>query len=434
EAAAPGGVRRVRVVKAEAGGLGISIKGGRENRMPVLISRIFPGLAAERSGALRLGDAILAVNGVDLRDATHDQAVQALKRAGREVILEVKFMREVTPYIKKPSLVSDLPWEGAAPQSPSLSGSEDSGSPQHQGPRDRKVIPLKMCFAARNLSMPDLENRLIELHSPDSRNTLVLRCRDTATAHAWFSALHANITALLPQVLAELNATLGSGSPTAGGREVKHIAWLAEQVPLMGCAGGLPGTAVPKGCAEDATGAVDAAREPGLGFGSAALPSSSSLAVWWAGPLGAAPSLVSRMANQGEAGLGMWGVEMHVFRVETHRDLSAWTRVLVQGCHAAAELIKEVTVGCTLGGQEGQLSIHYEGGFTISRDEPGSSVLFRYPYERLKMSADDGIRTLYLDFGGPEGELALDLHSCPKPIVFVLHTFLSAKVTRMGLL
>ncbi|XP_017659178.1 PREDICTED: beta-2-syntrophin-like [Lepidothrix coronata] len=87
-AAAPGCVRRVRVVKAEAGGLGISIKGGRENRMPVLISRIFPGLAAERSGALRLGDAILAVNGVDLRDATHDQAVQALKRAGREVILE----------------------------------------------------------------------------------------------------------------------------------------------------------------------------------------------------------------------------------------------------------------------------------------------------------------------------------------------------------
>lgn len=76
--------------------------------------------------------------------------------------------------------------------------------------------------------------RLIELHSPDSRNTLVLRCRDTATAHAWFSALHANITALLPQVLAELNATLGSGSPTAGGREVKHIAWLAEQVRTDG--------------------------------------------------------------------------------------------------------------------------------------------------------------------------------------------------------
>ena len=72
----------------------------------------------------------------------------------------VKFIREVTPYIKKPSLVSDLPWEGAVPQSPSFSGSEDSGSPKHQNStKDRKVIPLKMCFAARNLSMPDLENR-----------------------------------------------------------------------------------------------------------------------------------------------------------------------------------------------------------------------------------------------------------------------------------
>lgn len=49
------------------------------------------------------------------------------------------------------------------------------------------------------------------------------------------------------------------------------------------------------------------------------------------------------------------GVEMHVFRVETHRDLSSWTRVLVQGCHAAAELVKEVTVGefCGVGGTPG---------------------------------------------------------------------------------
>ncbi|XP_057257937.1 beta-2-syntrophin [Pezoporus wallicus] len=430
--AAPGCVRRVRVVKAEAGGLGISIKGGRENRMPVLISRIFPGLAAERSGALRLGDAILAVNGVDLRDATHDQAVQALKRAGREVILEVKFMREVTPYIKKPSLVSDLPWEGAAPQSPSLSGSEDSGSPQHQGPRDRKVIPLKMCFAARNLSMPDLENRLIELHSPDSRNTLILRCKDTATAHSWFTALHANITALLPQVLAELNAMLGTGGAVAGGREVKHIAWLAEQARLDG--GRQQWRPVLMAVTEK-----DLLLYDGMPWTRDA----------WASPCHSYPLVATRLVHSGSGlrspALGSeltfatrtgsrQGVEMHVFRVETHRDLSSWTRILVQGCHAAAELIKEVTVGCTLGGQEVLLCIHYECGFTICREEPGGSILFRYPYERLKMSADDGIRTLYLDFGGPEGELALDLHSCPKPIVFVLHTFLSAKVTRMGLL
>ncbi|KAK1874972.1 Beta-2-syntrophin [Dissostichus eleginoides] len=127
-------VRKVRVVKQESGGLGISIKGGRENRMPILISKIFPGLAADQSRALRVGDAILSVNGNDLREATHDLAVQALKKAGKEVTLEVKYIREVSPLFKKPSLVADLPWDGVRPQSPSYSGSEDSGSPKHSSP------------------------------------------------------------------------------------------------------------------------------------------------------------------------------------------------------------------------------------------------------------------------------------------------------------
>ena len=74
----------------------------------------------------------------------------------------VKYIREVSPLFKKPSLVADLPWDGVRPQSPNCSGSEDSGSPKHSsssGPRDRKVIGLKMCFISRNLTMPDLENR-----------------------------------------------------------------------------------------------------------------------------------------------------------------------------------------------------------------------------------------------------------------------------------
>ncbi|RXM33451.1 Beta-1-syntrophin [Acipenser ruthenus] len=82
--------RCVKVVKQEIGGLGISIKGGKENKMPILISKIFKSLAADQTQALYVGDAILSVNGVNLRDATHDEAVQALKRAGKEVTLEGK--------------------------------------------------------------------------------------------------------------------------------------------------------------------------------------------------------------------------------------------------------------------------------------------------------------------------------------------------------
>lgn len=58
--------------------------------MPILISKIFKGLAADQTEALYVGDAILSVNGYDLREATHDEAVQALKKTGKEVILEGK--------------------------------------------------------------------------------------------------------------------------------------------------------------------------------------------------------------------------------------------------------------------------------------------------------------------------------------------------------
>lgn len=37
------------------------------------------------------------------------------------------------------------------------------------------------------------------------------------------------------------------------------------------------------------------------------------------------------------------GVETHIFRVETQRDLAYWSRAFVQGSHGAALLIREVT-------------------------------------------------------------------------------------------
>lgn len=83
--------RLVRVIKEEQNGLGISIKGGKENKMPILISKIFKGMAADKTEKLYVGDAILSVNGEDLREATHDEAVRALKKAKKIVELEGRF-------------------------------------------------------------------------------------------------------------------------------------------------------------------------------------------------------------------------------------------------------------------------------------------------------------------------------------------------------
>lgn len=72
--------------------------------------------------------------------------------------------------------------------------------------------------------------RLLELHSPDGQHTVVLRCKDASTANSWFTAIHTNVAALLPQTLAHINAYLGVSSPTSSHPHLKHIGWLAEQV------------------------------------------------------------------------------------------------------------------------------------------------------------------------------------------------------------
>lgn len=64
--------------------------------MPILISKIFPGMAADLTGRLHVGDAILSVDNQDLRDATHDDAVRILKNTGNTVKLEVR----LTPFDK----------------------------------------------------------------------------------------------------------------------------------------------------------------------------------------------------------------------------------------------------------------------------------------------------------------------------------------------
>ena len=55
-------VRIVGVTRQKVGGLGLSIKGGAEHKLPILISRIFRDQAADQTGQLFVGDAIIKGN------------------------------------------------------------------------------------------------------------------------------------------------------------------------------------------------------------------------------------------------------------------------------------------------------------------------------------------------------------------------------------
>nr|CAB3250333.1 golgi-associated PDZ and coiled-coil motif-containing protein [Phallusia mammillata] len=89
-----GDVRQVTITKGAAEGLGISITGGREHGVPILISEIHEGAVTDRTGGLYVGDAILSVNNQDLRHAKHQDAVSILSQQVEKLTLEVVY---VTP-------------------------------------------------------------------------------------------------------------------------------------------------------------------------------------------------------------------------------------------------------------------------------------------------------------------------------------------------
>ncbi|XP_041849352.1 discs large homolog 1-like protein isoform X9 [Melanotaenia boesemani] len=81
------------VLHRGATGLGFNIVGGEDGE-GIFISFILAGGPADLSGELRKGDRLVSVNGVDLRNATHEQAAAALKNAGQTVTIVAQYRPE----------------------------------------------------------------------------------------------------------------------------------------------------------------------------------------------------------------------------------------------------------------------------------------------------------------------------------------------------
>uniref|UniRef100_A0A673HPV6 Discs large homolog 1-like protein n=1 Tax=Sinocyclocheilus rhinocerous TaxID=307959 RepID=A0A673HPV6_9TELE len=74
-------------------GLGFNIVGGEDGE-GIFISFILAGGPADLCGALKKGDRLVSVNGIDLRSATHEQAAAALKNAGQAVTIVAQYRPE----------------------------------------------------------------------------------------------------------------------------------------------------------------------------------------------------------------------------------------------------------------------------------------------------------------------------------------------------
>ncbi|KAK3854099.1 hypothetical protein Pcinc_039395 [Petrolisthes cinctipes] len=346
--------------------------------------------------------------------------------------------------------------------------------PPQAGP-DTRSLPLLFCHLTRNykcdelysfeLHSPDRLHSLIvrcgnetetaklysfELHSPDRLHSLIVRCCNETETASWYNTLHSCLSRLTTTALTHANKMLGDVLDKA---TIHHIGWLKLRLEQG------KEEWEPQFCAVTDHDMILFQEVP-----------------WtkdaWANPLVFYPLLATRIVNSthkgsvGSSGLGVVetitmtmrcgtqeGVSMSVFQHDTHRDLAMWVRVLVQGAHAAVHRQKEVACYCEWRGVEAKLVLHHQEGFTLLSTHEGADgggggggggarggggggvggrVLWTQPFHKLVMSSDDGTRLIWLRFD-PDMEVELDLKTNPKPFVFILHTFLSAKVHQQSL-
>lgn len=462
--------RLVKLQKEDSNGLGISIKGGHENKMPILISKIFKNMAADKTKQLYVGDAILSVNGDDLRDASHDDAVKALKKAGKTVDLEVKFLWEVLPYFRKSSILNEIGWgslkslknAGLMSSINKIAGTEvattsSASSTQATSTDISKIIPLKLAYLKLEMT------RCIELQSPDLKHSLLLRFSNDETYNDWVSALNACLQAANSEAITEANHLLRANNHNAPGDivQIRHFGWLTERMERDADSQNMLSAWKTLFVAisekdilfyKAAPNTFDDWSLPILTYSILAtrLVHMNSLAV---------QQLNKQASNQIESfffglrsGTRM-GVAQHILKAETQADLSNWSFSFTQGSNAAVELVRELSTMVVWKERLCRLTLHYNDGFTLlganpplppkhlphpiahssEHGEGGMNVLlWYYPFEHLVSSADDALRVLILKFiDNRIIELDLDLN--PKPLVFIIHSFLSAKLSRLSL-
>uniref|UniRef100_A0AAR2J721 Multiple PDZ domain crumbs cell polarity complex component n=1 Tax=Pygocentrus nattereri TaxID=42514 RepID=A0AAR2J721_PYGNA len=109
--------RKVELYREAGKSLGISIVGGRgmgsrlsngEVMRGIFIKHILEDSPAGRNGTLKTGDRIVQVDGVDLRDASHEEAVEAIRKAGNPVVFLVQSIINRPRVSKQHCLVEDI--------------------------------------------------------------------------------------------------------------------------------------------------------------------------------------------------------------------------------------------------------------------------------------------------------------------------------------
>ena len=139
-----------------------------------------------------------SVDGNDLKNASHDEAVKVLKGTQQNVTMQVRYMKEITPFFHKAMLLNDFGWEppGTAflaqasnnPVPPSSVIAPEFASPNSE----MKWSSLQLTCLTKDANFPEENASTLEIHSPNRKNSILLRV-SAKSADRWSAAISAAI-------------------------------------------------------------------------------------------------------------------------------------------------------------------------------------------------------------------------------------------------
>lgn len=426
-------VRVVEIDKGEGRSLGVSVKGGREHNLPILISRLPEDKPAARSRKLFVGDAILRINGRSVLHDTHEEAVRLLKKTGPIVRLHVKHYEVASRFLRKSNmsrrtsdssittyLKSEDGWRTpTTPDSRSLNGFEleDCFSSERWMPVVQ--IPLLMAYITRYVRGSDrLRHNAFEVCGASGQNSGIIHCDDLLAMSQWTKHITNNITGLTNLQMKLFNRDLPS---------VEHIVYMGWV-----CEGYL-----------NADQTCQDWMERFLAL------KGSELYIFDQPPreqqdwlkcqnVHSVYQAMFRKVRESENIderqhcflIQTTSGSSHYISVETRQELIRIESSWLQCVHQAVLRLGSKVFRVSCDGVSSDLTLDWSGGFALY-DVETRLCCWKYKFSQLKSSSDDGQCRLRLDFLSADGtELHTREVDCEalQPLLFCMHAFLTAKV------
>uniref|UniRef100_A0A8C1TIW7 Syntrophin, gamma 1 n=1 Tax=Cyprinus carpio TaxID=7962 RepID=A0A8C1TIW7_CYPCA len=432
--------RTVTIRRQTIGGFGLSIKGGAEHKIPVVISKISKEQKAELSGLLFIGDGILQINGINVRSYRHEEVVQVLRNAGEEVTLTVSFLKRTPAFLKLP-LCEDCSCVPSDQSSGTSSPLCDSGLhlnyhpnntdtlscsswPMSPGLRwekrwvDLRLIPLLHARLSQYVPGTDIcRQNAFQVIAVDGVCSGVIQCPSVDECTDWLQAIASNTSALTKHNVKKINRNFPVN------QQIIFMGWVDEKE---------------QDSVQDRmyTSKFLALR------GSSLFKFSAPPVTTWDWTRAEKSFTVYEIMFKILKGNELVDKRKHCFSVQTDSgediffsvelecELLLWEKAFQMATFFEVERIQCKTYACIVDSHLMGLTIDFSMGF-VCFDAATKAVLWRYKFSQLKGSSDDGKSKIKFLFQNPDTKLieAKELEfSNLFAVLHCIHAFFAAKV------